>query len=193
MSRGETLPGEGGGEKRGEWIARLRKKAFYRWWTEMTEKRNAPAARRRSPAMGDPGGIGPEVVLKALLRSRCAAPAAPVVVGDLAVLRQCARLLRKRPGLSPCTGDPGDPARGGRDPRHPEPCASIRRHRWSAVRRDRGAASIVRAARGRPGARGRADGVVTAPICKEAIHRAGTASRGTPIFWRTSPGRGGAP
>ena len=108
----------------------------------MTEKRNAPAA---TPAlavtMGDPGGIGPEVVLKALLRKPVRRACRPVVVGDLAVLRRCARLLGLPARLVSVRGIREIPRGAGAIPVI-EPCASIRRHRWSAVRRDHGAASM---------------------------------------------------
>jgi 4-hydroxythreonine-4-phosphate dehydrogenase len=132
--------------------------------------------------MGDPGGIGPEVVLKALLRKPVRRACRPVVVGDLAVLRRCARLLRLPARLVSARGMHDVPPGAGAIPVI-EPCAPLRRHRWGAVRRDHGAASMEYVRRAVALAlAGEADGVVTAPICKEAIHRAGYRFQGHTDF-----------
>lgn len=51
-------------------------------------------------SMGDPGGIGPEVALKAVLDERVKAICAPVLVGDPGVLQSHARACGLNPGLT---------------------------------------------------------------------------------------------
>lgn len=132
--------------------------------------------------MGDPGGIGPEVVLKALSRGPVRRACRPVVIGDLAVLRRCARLLGLRTRLEPVQGTHALPSAPGALPVI-APCAPLRLHRWGAVRREHGVASMEYVRRAVALAlAGEADGVVTAPICKEAIHRAGYRFQGHTDF-----------
>ena len=50
-------------------------------------------AKRIAITMGDPGGIGPEIVLKALNSMEVAEICRPVVVGDLGVLDEAKRAL----------------------------------------------------------------------------------------------------
>ncbi|MEI6634312.1 MAG: 4-hydroxythreonine-4-phosphate dehydrogenase PdxA [Chlamydiota bacterium] len=132
--------------------------------------------------MGDPGGIGPEVALKAVSRNSVRRACRPVLIGDIAVLRKCAGLLRRPAPLIHARGMDALPAETSAIPVI-NPCASVRAHRWAAVRGDYGAAAMqyvryaVRAARA-----GEADGIVTAPICKEAIHRAGYRLQGHTDF-----------
>ena len=70
-------------------------------------------ARRKTPpllaiSMGDPAGVGPEVILKAAaaLASRRGAPSI-VVVGDLSAMRAAAARLRDVP--APREWHPGEP------------------------------------------------------------------------------------
>src|SRR5258707_1369997 len=70
-------------------------------------------SRRKTPpllavSMGDPAGVGPEVILKAtaVLASRRGAPSI-VVVGDLSAMRAAATRLRDVP--APCAWSPGEP------------------------------------------------------------------------------------
>ena len=71
------------------------------------------ALRRKTPptvaiSMGDPAGVGPEVILKAMaaLASRRGAPSI-VVVGDLSAMRAAAARIRDVP--APCEWHPGEP------------------------------------------------------------------------------------
>ena len=73
----------------------------------------AMGSRRKAPpllaiSMGDPAGVGPEVILKAAvaLANRRAAPSI-VVVGDLAAMRAAATRLRNVP--APCEWHPNQP------------------------------------------------------------------------------------
>ena len=123
--------------------------------------------------LGDPGGIGPEVVLRALADRRARAAARFMVFGSDAVLRRVARELdldapsfrgasdrldgrEARPLLMECGEYPGRLALAGR-PTAAGGAASVA---WIAC--------AVQMALDR-----RIDAVVTGPISKEAIHRAG--------------------
>ena len=115
--------------------------------------------------IGDPAGIGPEVVLRALAHPLSFPPSVHVtVIGDLALLRSLARRLRLRV---------------------PWP-----RHEWvdlpnaGSVRPGKVQAAAGRAARAyieeavRRLRAGEADALVTGPVSKEAIVRAGIPWRG---------------
>lgn len=128
--------------------------------------------------MGDPGGIGPEVAVRVSSMPAVRRACRPVVIGDISVLRKCADLLRARVKFVEAPGIAQPPPAAGAVP-VVNPWTPIRRHRWGVVRAGYGAAAMayvrfaVRAALD-----GRADGVVTAPICKEAIHLAGYRFQG---------------
>ena len=116
------------------------------------------APLRLAISLGDPAGIGPEVVLKALAAGDL--PGEPIVVGDARCVREAARRLDlplpariESPPAVAC-----DPARlfEGR------PSAETGRASAAAVR---AAAALVRA--------GQAQALVTAPLNKEALGLAG--------------------
>jgi len=135
------------------------------------------AVRRQTPAliaisMGDPAGIGPEIVLKAAatVARRRGAPSL-VVIGDLNVMRETARRLRGVPAPYAWSSDAGLrrgiaviptgelPGRSRR-PGHPTPAG--------------GDASFQYVVRGAHMAMsGDVDALVTAPISKEGWYRAG--------------------
>jgi len=128
---------------------------------------------RLAITMGDAGGIGPEVVVRALALSSTRTLCRPVVIGDIAVLRKSLRRARVKVCLIP-VHDVTNPAASSTTIPVVNPCAPIRAHRWGVVRSAYGAAAMeyVRFAVGEA-LSGAVDGIVTAPICKEAIHRAG--------------------
>ena len=76
---------------------------------------------RLSITLGDPAGVGPEVVVKALARADVRAACAPVVVGDHATLRETAARLGERldvevvdeTPLAPSARRPGRPTIAG--------------------------------------------------------------------------------
>lgn len=121
--------------------------------------------------IGDPNGIGPEVVLKAA--PLVADVARVVAVGSAAVLRDQAEAL----GLGPvcAVSEPAECPNGGAlavlDPTGSLPAT----YAWGETTADGGMQSVlaVEAAVKRCCA-GEADGLVTAPISKEAIHLAGS-------------------
>ena len=67
------------------------------WHTTETEPAGAAGARRARPrvgvTMGDPAGIGPEVVLKAVAEEEVRRACVPVIVGDAQLLAHTARKL----------------------------------------------------------------------------------------------------
>jgi 4-hydroxythreonine-4-phosphate dehydrogenase len=127
---------------------------------------------RLAISMGDPGGIGPEVVLKALASRAVAAVVDPILVGDRAVWDETARRVRRRVAtsetlrprhltvavtstLAPRHRLPG-PARGKAD---------------AAARGEAAYRAIVEAVRLVQA--GRAAALVTAPISKAHLAAAG--------------------
>lgn len=132
--------------------------------------------------MGDPAGIGPEVIAKAVAMREVRNCCRPIVIGSLPVMERTVRSLRLRLKVTRVTGH-GDALDGRR------PSTGLRagvvpvldpleqplgRFRIGAVGRQTGAASaafVVKAVR--LAQLGCLDGVVTGPINKEAINRAG--------------------
>ena len=127
--------------------------------------------------MGDPAGIGPEIIVQALLAQpewmrQC------VVVGDVGVIRRAAALFRRPgvPALPICeVSDWDDVAL------LPPRCvavlqegASLAPLAWGQVSARAGAIAgqcVLRAAEA--ALRGKVSGIVTAPLHKEALHAAG--------------------
>jgi 4-phospho-D-threonate 3-dehydrogenase / 4-phospho-D-erythronate 3-dehydrogenase len=134
--------------------------------------------------MGDPAGIGPEIVLKALMDPATFRFCRPVVVGNAGVMRAAASDLdlpveiaaidrpaaaRFAPGTA-CVVETGAGLRG-----------RVRQGAISAQAGDLAYHAIVRAIE--LALRDEVDGVVTAPIHKEALHAAGHPFPGhTEIF-----------
>jgi 4-hydroxythreonine-4-phosphate dehydrogenase len=128
--------------------------------------------------MGDAGGIGPEVLVKSLAMRAVRKACRPLVIGDMVLLRKCRAFAKGKVRFVPAR-DASDLPMG--DPAVPviDPCRRIRNHRWGVIRKAYGEAAMgcvryaVEAA-----LLGKIDGIVTAPICKEAIHRAGYRYQG---------------
>jgi 4-hydroxythreonine-4-phosphate dehydrogenase len=113
--------------------------------------------------LGDPAGIGPEVVVRALADPQVREAARVVVVGDAWVLDRAMEVTGVRLDLDP--GGPVDLI---------DLAAVDRRLRWGRVQASAGAAAgrfIERAVQ--EVLAGRADALATAPIHKEALWRAG--------------------
>lgn len=138
------------------------------------------AARRPTllVTMGDPAGIGPEIVARSLAASSLRRVASLVAVGDPEILQRAARrvgLRLRQPAVEPEEFDTADAAPG-------VPGITIvasSREGWSAVE-----PGVPTASSGRAAARaievaaalalsGRVDGIVTAPISKKALRAAG--------------------
>ncbi|MBP1685215.1 MAG: 4-hydroxythreonine-4-phosphate dehydrogenase [Deltaproteobacteria bacterium] len=127
---------------------------------------------RLAISMGDPGGIGPEVVLKALATPAVAAAVDPILVGDRAVWDETARRLRLRVATTE-TPRPRHltlTVTSTLPPRHRRP-GPTRGKADAAARGEAAYRAIVEAVRLVQA--GRADAVVTAPISKAHLGAAG--------------------
>jgi 4-hydroxythreonine-4-phosphate dehydrogenase len=135
---------------------------------------------RLALTLGDPAGIGPELVLRALNDPEVRATTRPVVHGSEALLRRvaAAAAIPWPAGLSVVAAEGPRPAAGSADallldtpvpaeivPGKVQPVCGRLAHAW------------VRAAVGDV-LEGRAGALVTAPICKAAWHAAGIAFPG---------------
>lgn len=123
--------------------------------------------------MGDPAGIGPEIIMKALqgrsLRSFCR----PVIIGHQSSLLEAGRALGLPPLFSPAGKGSGGAGRGsiplvktGRDGPLSRPGSVSARSGRLALAAIEKAVELVRA--------GAIAAVVTAPISKESIRKAGS-------------------
>ena len=135
--------------------------------------------------LGDPAGVGPEVVAKALAQPNVRALADLVVVGSPAVLDRAFALVDAGLHATP-VADPAEPVAPDavgvyeegvdEDRRADPPLADLPYGRVSAAA---GAAAVAWATTAaRLALDGRVDGVATAPLNKEAAHLAGHAEVG---------------
>ena len=141
--------------------------------------------------LGDPNGIGPEVVLKAAADPRVRAAARVVAVGSGAVLREQAERL----GLGPVreaapVADVGDHAAlAVLDAAPPGAGRGGAAFAWGETTAEGGAQAVAAVARACDLCLdGTVDGMVTAPLSKEAIHRAGFAFPGHTEFLQERTG-----
>jgi 4-phospho-D-threonate 3-dehydrogenase / 4-phospho-D-erythronate 3-dehydrogenase len=137
------------------------------------------AKRRLVISMGDAAGIGPEVVLKAVASPGLEEICSPLVIGDRRVFASLIDSLGYDLPLRVVT-DP-DRVEGGRSGLHllplPDPPETLPRP--GAIDPDWAGAAMRAVARGVELVRsGKADGLVTAPLNKEGIRRAGYPFQG---------------
>jgi len=132
---------------------------------------SVPFLPRIVVTMGDAGGIGPEVALKALARSSVRKACVPAIAGDFALLRRVARQIgapmppRKLEGWEDITDDTVgviDAAGIKGKVRMGRPSRAAGRAAWKAL----GLAVQLACT-------GEAEGLVTAPVSKESFERAG--------------------
>jgi 4-hydroxythreonine-4-phosphate dehydrogenase len=148
---------------------------------------------RIAVTMGDPNGIGPEVVLKTLTDSRILKYIDPIVVGSVAVLRHYAGLVPVRPDLIRETTDldADVPPPGGLR------VVDVFNGQAPAMRvgettEEGGRAAMVSVERAvELCLAGRVEAMVTAPLSKEAIAMAGYTNRGHTEFIAQKTGVGG--
>lgn len=125
--------------------------------------------------MGDPAGIGPEVVLKALMHRQVFEKCRPLVVGDQRVLARAAAWIKDAPGIYERIEDPDH----GRYVPGTVPLLDLQNADPGQIPVGR-----VSAAAGRAAVEyvyhacdlamaGRVAAIVTAPLNKEAMHKAG--------------------
>ena len=119
--------------------------------------------------MGDPAGIGPEIVVKACAEREMLDWCRPVVYGDAAVLRRAAAIVGTRAEIVE-HGEPG----AGRIVLVPGPALRLEDVPFGRVGEagSRAMAAYVRAAAGDVRG-GRAAAMVTCPITKEGLKLAG--------------------
>ncbi len=146
---------------------------------------HATTSRKPSLAitMGDPAGIGPEVIVKALASPVVWRLCRPVVIGTVPVLQRETRRLHSALNVVPLPdGDDcgeGPVTRRGSIPVLDPLKSPLGRFRLGQPARGPGAASVAFiTAAVRLAETGRVAGVVTAPINKESLHLAGYAYPG---------------
>ena len=137
-------------------------------------KPNRPNKPLLGITMGDPAGIGPEVVAKALAERALRRLCRPIVIGSFAVMQQAVRNLKLKMNVIRVEGHETAPPRSNHlavlDPLdHP-----IGRFVRGVAAPETGAASVMFIKKAVDLAQlGCIDGIVTAPINKEAINMAG--------------------
>ncbi|GIV61589.1 MAG: 4-hydroxythreonine-4-phosphate dehydrogenase [Rhodothermaceae bacterium] len=149
-----------------------------------TAYRDGPGRRPRlAITLGDPNGIGPEVVLRCLVDSRLMKYMQPVIIGSADVLRTHARVLGlSLPELQEVRDVPAhwpEDVLTVLDATEGESCP-VEFGRVSAVAGRLSMRAVARAAD--LCLEGRVDAMVTAPISKEAINRAGIREPGHTEF-----------
>jgi 4-phospho-D-threonate 3-dehydrogenase / 4-phospho-D-erythronate 3-dehydrogenase len=129
--------------------------------------------------MGDPAGVGPEIIAKALTRPEVAASCKPVVIGDRSVMEATLTLLRSPlrlhavESIDACRFEPGTVE-----------CLDLANVDAAALPKATVSAEAGRAAYAyiETGVRlcqaGAIDGIVTAPVNKEALAAAGVQHSG---------------
>jgi 4-phospho-D-threonate 3-dehydrogenase / 4-phospho-D-erythronate 3-dehydrogenase len=129
---------------------------------------------RLAITMGDAAGIGPEICVKALARAESYELCRPFIIGDEAILAEAARLVDVDLGVRRIdTPQNAVFTHGTIDVLQPgDPLIGVR---WGELSAAAGGGSVafVKAAATLGRAR-RIDGIVTAPLNKEAIHAAGS-------------------
>ncbi|NTV51485.1 MAG: 4-hydroxythreonine-4-phosphate dehydrogenase PdxA [Candidatus Firestonebacteria bacterium] len=138
-----------------------------------------PGKPRLIISQGDPAGVGPEIIAKALARKDMAGKFHPLVLGDSGIFKRALKRCGSRLTLREFdSAESAWRAPAGVLPLiNPYPLAqAVRPGHWTP---ETGMASLaavclgVELAQGRPGS-----ALVTAPICKEAWHAAGAEAPG---------------
>ncbi|MGD0947808.1 MAG: 4-hydroxythreonine-4-phosphate dehydrogenase PdxA [Candidatus Binatia bacterium] len=138
----------------------------------MSSHRQSQARPRLAITMGDPGGIGPEVVLKAITTRMLNAAIEPVLVGDRAVWEETARHLglNRRFSETPRRGSIAVAITSELEPRHRVP-GPARNAASAAARGEAAYKAILEGVRLVQA--GEASALVTAPINKAHLNAAG--------------------
>ncbi len=128
---------------------------------------------RLALTLGDPAGVGPEVIVRALADRGLARQVRPVVVGDAEILKRAAQVCRVKLKIIPVTAAAPDWAAPGVVPVLAAAKAgkNVVPGRWTRHTGQASLAAVTAAVRLVLG--GDADALVTAPICKEAWRAAG--------------------
>ena len=143
----------------------------------MNTKKNAAQVKGKpllGITMGDPAGIGPEVIVKALAGAKVQRLCRPLVIGSFSVMQQAIKSLKLKMNVIRVEGHEAVSPRGNHlavlDPLdHP-----LGRFPHGVAAPETGAASVLFIKKAVELAQlGCVDGIVTAPINKEAINMAG--------------------
>jgi len=123
--------------------------------------------------MGDPAGVGPEIIVRALAGRKVRSLCHTVVYGDPSLLSRAAAVVGSPLTFTPVTG-PGEDAPRGTIPVVPVGSlrSPLRPGRPTAAGGRLSLAAVEKATEAALG--GDLDGIVTAPISKEAIRKAGS-------------------
>ena len=125
--------------------------------------------------LGDPAGIGPEIILKALQNPAVFEQCRPVVVGDRRILERAARQMGAEPGRLEVVSDPSKGVYQAGEimliDLHNAPPESCPTGQLSAASGKAAVEYVLRACD--LAMEGQVDGIVTAPLNKEAINLAG--------------------
>jgi 4-hydroxythreonine-4-phosphate dehydrogenase len=137
----------------------------------MTKKKDKPLL---GITMGDPAGIGPEVIAKALVRPALRRLCRPIVIGSFPVMQQTVKSLKLRMNVIRVEGHEVPPPQSNQlavlDPLD----RPLGRFQRGVAACETGAASVLFIKKAVELAQlGCIDGIVTAPINKEAINLAG--------------------
>ena len=133
--------------------------------------------RKLAITMGDPGGVGPEVIVRALSAEEVRECCTPIVIGDPEVMREALQLVklpvRLRSIQSP---EESDPEAGVIEMISPEETGAFEKGRPTAA----GGRASVRCIRKAVelSLQRQVGGIVTAPISKEALKMAGSKWHG---------------
>ncbi len=137
------------------------------------EKRNA-ALPVLGITMGDPAGIGPEVIAKAMASHAVRTVCRPMVIGSLPVMERTIRSLKLKLKAVAANGHEPMPVRQGTVAVFDPLDVPLGRFTPGVAAAETGAASVTFIKKGVELAQtGCIDGIVTAPINKEAINLAG--------------------
>ncbi len=129
--------------------------------------------------LGDPAGVGPEVVAKALARPRVRALADLVVIGNTAVLDRAFALVDSELHAARVADPAESVAPDAVGVHEEEPADALADLPYGRISAAAGTAAVAWATTaGRLALEGRVDGVATAPLNKEAAHLAGGAEVG---------------
>jgi len=124
--------------------------------------------------MGDPAGVGPEIVAKVFMDDEVRAACTPVAVGSALVLEKAVRDLRLQLAVQPIAA-PADarPAPGRLDVIHMDN-VDLAKHQWGRPNAASGKAVVEYITRAvELASRHEVDAITTAPISKEMMNAAG--------------------
>jgi 4-hydroxythreonine-4-phosphate dehydrogenase len=145
---------------------------------ELSGATSTPNARKRLPwlgiTMGDPAGIGPEVIAKALAGTTLRRVCAPIVIGAHDVMQRTVKQLRLKLTVRPIDGHEGHAPRAGEIAVLDPLARPLGPFPLGVAAPETGAASVAFIKKAVHLAQtGCIDGMVTGPINKEAINMAG--------------------